>query len=376
MVCKDLPYRCKSSYDLVQDLRKLGPIPTGAYLFTCDAVSMYTNIDTPHALQTIKEYLRTRPLDGVDLDDFMLGLSAVMKHNVFRFGDFILVQTSGTSMGTPPAPMYATLYFGCAEQRFLPLFPECHFYRRLIDDGFGIWVPDPSDHINRQTARWRLFQTYFNNACKLKWIFSTPSTSVDFLDLTITLCDDGRINTRVFEKALNLHLYLPSHSCHPAGVLKGLIHGMMLRFFRLSSDQKTAEADMRRLLVRLVARGYSPRLLNSVMYGAANKILGTTHAPKKHQEPALFIHLPFHPCDPSSRLIQKAFDETMGNPKGEPPLASLRNRQGAQLGVRRLTVAYSRPPNLGNLLSIRKLQGHKATPASHISEDVTPPTNP
>ena len=109
---------------------------------------MYTNIDTRHALRTIDEYLRAHydllVQAGAPHDIFMPGLRTVMVHNIFRFGDTYWVQQSGTAMGAPPALMYATLYFGILEQRVIPKFSECFFYRRHIDDGFRIWVPTSS----------------------------------------------------------------------------------------------------------------------------------------------------------------------------------------------------------------------------------------
>jgi hypothetical protein len=55
-----------------------------------------------------------------------------MTHDVFKFGDTFWVQLSGTAMGAPPAPNYATLYF--------PQHLNLLYYGRYIDDGLGIWI--------------------------------------------------------------------------------------------------------------------------------------------------------------------------------------------------------------------------------------------
>ena len=47
----------KSSHALKLQMEQLSNVPPSARLFTADAVSMYTNIDTTHALQTISDYL-------------------------------------------------------------------------------------------------------------------------------------------------------------------------------------------------------------------------------------------------------------------------------------------------------------------------------
>ncbi len=361
MLCKDLRYRAKSSGDLVSDLRSVEGLPPTTRLFTCDATSMYTNIDTTHALSVLGNYLRGSLIlyrEKIPLDLFMLGLRTVMIYNVFRFGDTFWIQLKGTAMGASPAPMYATLYFAILEQQVVPKFPECQLYTRYIDDGFGIWIPSALKTFQQQQESWNNFVAEFNNASTLEWTFSEHHLSVNFLDLTISLADDGRLRTRIYEKALNLYLYLPSTSCHPRGVLKGLIHGMMLRFFRLSSDPMTAQADVRRLLQRLVARGYAPRELNHIMKDAYQSLLKRRLAATVPQQPELaqlYLHLPFHPGNPSSREIQKIFTETMANPPGKCPLAELQNSAGCQFDEHRLIVAFSRQRNLGNIFPHRKL---------------------
>jgi hypothetical protein len=66
---------------------------------------------------------------------------------------------------------------------------------------------------------------------KLTWEFSEKTTSVNFLDLTLTL-DHQHIVTRLYEKPLNLYLYIPPHSAHPPGILSGMITGYITRVFR------------------------------------------------------------------------------------------------------------------------------------------------
>ncbi|KAL7517686.1 hypothetical protein ACHAWF_000142, partial [Thalassiosira exigua] len=53
-----------------------------------------------------------------------------MKNNVFEFGTSYFKQLNGTTMGTPPACMYAPIYY--AEKFLLD-------YIRWIDNGFILW---------------------------------------------------------------------------------------------------------------------------------------------------------------------------------------------------------------------------------------------
>jgi len=73
------------------------------------------------------------------------------------------------------------------------------------------------------------------------------------------------------------------------------------------------------------------------------------------QHGRVFLHLPYHPANPSSNTIQQHMHKCIANPNGQPPFHRLTNDQGYDILIDRLTIAWHRPPNLGNLLSYRKL---------------------
>jgi hypothetical protein len=58
-----IPSYIKDGEALLNDLDNLGQLPTNARLFTTDANSMYTNINTTHAIAVISEWLDNLPLD-------------------------------------------------------------------------------------------------------------------------------------------------------------------------------------------------------------------------------------------------------------------------------------------------------------------------
>ena len=86
---------------------------------------MYTNIDTKHALDEIEHFLwHTKPLicevENISVDAIISVMKIIMHQNVFKFGNTHWVQLTGTAMGTPPAPMYATLYFAIHRDNVIP----------------------------------------------------------------------------------------------------------------------------------------------------------------------------------------------------------------------------------------------------------------
>ncbi|KAL7579195.1 hypothetical protein ACA910_011366 [Epithemia clementina (nom. ined.)] len=131
-VARAQPSFFASSAELKLKLEALGQLPPGAKLFTADAVSMYTNIKTMEALHEIGRYLRgnQEEFPKLPVNALMSALRLVMQSNVFQFGDTYWHQQTGTAMGTPPAPPYATIFFAIHENRsiILNFLDNLHFY--------------------------------------------------------------------------------------------------------------------------------------------------------------------------------------------------------------------------------------------------------
>jgi hypothetical protein len=366
-VCRSLPTYLKSSYELKTQLSSLSFDTQRVSFFTADAVSMYTNIDTDHALQVISAFLRTHPLcqNIYNIESVNRGLAILMRNNLFKFGNTYWLQLEGTAMGTPPACMYATLYFAIYELELLTHFnASLAFYRRYIDDCFGVWNHHPDHEID--DATWLSFKVSMQCFGKLEWEFTEHSKSADFLDLTISVKPNGKIKTKLFEKKLNLYLYIPPHSAHPPGVTRGLIFGMIQRIFRLTTDtadQKSAAIDLFR---RLQARGHQAAdILPTFLAALANAAKPPTRLTNGDPDaPPLFLHLRYNSFDVTSKSIQATFRTFLLHPKNEPLLPDLRNSYNARFRSHRLIVAYSRPSNLRNLLFPHKLQEAADHPVS------------
>jgi hypothetical protein len=363
-IVRKLPSYISSSFDLKQKLQRLKFTPSRVSMFTCDAVSMYTNIDTEHALEKIAVFLRTSPLcRGCLANEIIKGLRILMRNNIFQFGDTYWIQEDGTAMGTPPAPDYATLYFGIYELEIGPRFKNSlAAYFRYIDDCLGLWLHHPDPSVDLQ--RWNDYKFAMNTYGKLTWVFTPFSKRVDFMDLTLSITDKG-IHTRIFEKKLNLYLYIPPHSAHSPGVLRGLIIGMISRIYRLTTDWQDKKIAIRDFFLRLANRGYASTALRTHFTAALLHLERPTFDEKWWEfEKRCFLHLPFRPDDPSSRVIQRLFRQHLLSPPAEPPLPELRNHLGHPLETNRLIIAYHRPNNLRNLLFPRIFQGLDDRPVS------------
>ena len=301
--------------------------PPNAKLFTANAVSMYTNIPTNTAIMLIAKHIcksvtEERPKQNEAL---IAALKLMMLNNIFSFGDMTFKQLNGTAMGMPPAPPYATIYYGLQEKNFLPKHKKhVIFYKRFIDDVFGVWLPHPNPQTN--ASLWDEFKDSMNTFSGLTWEFEDPSDKVNFMDLTITI-QNGHISTSLFEKPLNLHLYVHPYSAHPPGLLPGIVHSTLFRIFTLYSDHDDRILRTRVFFKRLQAHGYKSDQIKSFFYKAisqAEQNSGPTNSIKNDHTSAIF-HLPFHPNDPPSYKIQQAWRETIASPRYHMPLPNMRN---------------------------------------------------
>jgi hypothetical protein len=175
---------------------------------------MYTNIDATTGISSIASFLQSNERNlptNFPSNLFLQILEIVMKNNIFSFANTYWLQLCGTAMGTPVACAYATLTFGHYENTvLLPTFStSLLFYRRYIDDIFGIWLPPPDDG-----TTWKNFKETLNNWGKLIWTVKELSTQTNFLDLYVSVKEKSIVFS-TYQKPLNLYLYIPPSSAHP-----------------------------------------------------------------------------------------------------------------------------------------------------------------
>lgn len=366
----------KNTFELKRLLLELGPIPNNASLFTYDAIKMYPSIETGPCLERLAEYLR-RPDTQAKFPHYhpealIEALGLVMRNNRFKFGDVLVKQIKGIAMGMSPAPPIANLFVAIHEEKEVLQYVARNwlkFLKRFIDDGIGIWLhhPDPAE----DERRWKEFQDVVARG-GLGWDFSKRSNSIDFMDVTISLVDN-KVEFVLYEKKLALHLYLPPHSSHPPGVVKGLVMGEVLRIFQLCTHDKDIDDNLSKFFGRLLRRGHQAEVLRPLFVKAvlnAENYLSLSENQRRRIKAAkyeankrrVFLKLPYHPSDFKRSEIQHLWYNLVSNPDGKVPFNQLTtnnlNPTGpglAKMPVDQLIIAYRRPPNLGNLLSYRKI---------------------
>jgi hypothetical protein len=201
---------------------------------------------------------------------------------------------------------------------------------------------------------------------EIQWEFTERSQSMDFMDLTLTIQGNSFAST-LFEKKINLHLYIPPDSAHPPGNLTGLVLGMSYRIHRLCTEPDDIKMKVRQLYNGLRVRGYKPSDFKPLFQQATEKALQHT-IPSTPQaacdEPVIFFHVQYHPIGPPSQEIQQTWSDTISEPPQCRTLVSYESHNGTPIELRRMIVCYNRAQNLGNLLSYHKINTGTGPPVS------------
>jgi hypothetical protein len=324
----------KNSMTIIDDLKELF-IPDGALIFTADAKSMYTNIDTTTGVAAIRDFITVNQdqiPNNFPTDLFLRTLTTVMDNNIFTFAGTYWQQLSGTAMGTPAACAYATISFGQHENcHILPTYhSQLIYYKRYIDDIFAIWLPPDRQKI----STWNKFKEDLNDWGSLEWAIEEPSFTTTFLDLNLRLMGNS-IKTSTYQKPMNLYLYIPPKSSHPPSCLKGLISGEIRRYFLQNSPTNFRDI-LTKFILRLVDRGHTIDDLTPLLLQAASNLnrLTTPHVATGNPS-TLFLHWTYHPNGLQRQDLRRTFENTFKD----------------DLPFDKMQVAMARPKNLRDVLT-------------------------
>jgi hypothetical protein len=343
----------RDAQQVIDETRDL-VLPANARIFTADANAMYNNIDTEHAIKVIGEWLdELAVLIGTDfpVEAIKDAMAIIMRNNIFEWGVLRFLQLLGTAMGTSAAVMWATIYFGYHETKtIIPKYGKYFLYfKRYIDDIFGIWLVDDS-------SAWTDFQDDLNDFGVLTWEVGALVKSVDFLDLNITIIGN-HLEYRTFQKEMNLYLYLPPSSAHSPSIIKGTIFGLMSRYYAHNTHRRDYIHFTKLLYTRLLDRGWKKEAIMPIFLEAAERIESRPRhstPPQQQQQKqdrskdgppddVVFVHVQYHPYDIPRQQYRQLFEDHLGSICRD------------QLGKERPIIAYSRLPNIGEYVTQAKL---------------------
>ena len=189
------------------------------------------------------------------------------------------------------------------------------------------------------------------------------------MDLTLSLVD-GKVESKTFQKKMNLFLYLPATSAHPQGCIKGTIYGLIGRYYAQNTHRKDyiyfVVTLYRHLLDRSWDREFIRRLILEATSTIESRSTATTPASSrvKDDEENLFIHLEYHPNDISRKKLKAFYEEHCGKLFRK------------EMGIGEPTIAYSRPKNIGDYITQAKLHQAPGKTASILMGEYRSGLNP
>lgn len=337
--------------DLASKLKTVYLNPnTDYYLVTMDVSSLYTNINTAKLNEII---------DQINPDFGKLS-RFITDNNFFQYDDRIFRQTDGIAMGTNVAPTLANLYLLTLLDPTIEQNNNVLMYKRYLDDLFIIW--------RGTLQQLDEFTTLLNQLVPgIKLEPKKSTSSIEFLDLEIMLSKtyydqhnfDNELNFKTYHKILNTFSYITPKSMHPTATLKGFIKAELLRFRNNSSNHYYFAHTKAKFYKLLLLRGYKRHYLNAIF----NSIQFYSNNPNDDDTRILPIIVPYslHSGIPTIKRKIYQLNQTLAfkNPA----------RTGFPFKTR-VMLAFSKAPNISQILTKTKLNNNQATALSIINEEL------
>ena len=202
-------------------------------------------------------------------------------------------------MGTDFAPPYACLTMGNLEETKLEPQLRSHFtleqsriiietFLRYIDDGFMVWNVSWDLEIFKRIMNSLHPSIKFTFAVGEKVTLASGEEVIrlNFLDISILLFPDGRIETDIYYKDTNTHNYLLYDSHHPEHVKNNIPFTLAKKIIVFCSS-RFVEERLSELRTSLLACKYPPHIINKGFHNA--RLQGPAPDPSKKSTPLPFV---------------------------------------------------------------------------------------
>ena len=252
-LAQGLPSFVKDTTHLLQkieDLNKMGPFPKESLLVSWDVVAMFPNIDNHLGINAITEALNSRTTNFPSTDCIVEAVKICLQHNNSQFKDENFLQIHGTAMGPKNACSYADVAMGVIDKKAKSGIIKPNLWWRYRDDIFDLWTQGHSKLIE--------FTEFINSLYPtIKFTLVHSPTSLNVLDLTLNLVE-GYIQTDIYSKPTDNHMYLLRNSAHPAHCSKAIPFGVATRVKRNCSTSESFDKRSTEYQSYLINRGYNP----------------------------------------------------------------------------------------------------------------------
>jgi len=262
------PLECKDSFEFVNRILNWNIESDREVMVSFDIVNLFTNIplnETINLCVKLWDNLvedKTKSLSSKALREL---LEFSTKNVPFIFNEEWFMQTDGIAMGSPLAPLMASIFLHNLEQKFnnfngeLPLF-----YTRYVDDTFLIFKGE--DNVSH-------FLEFVNGLHpNIKFTFEMENTNkLSFLDVLIERIKD-KYQTRIYRKPTDTGLYSCPNSFSDPKYNRNMIKGLVHRVWGLTSTFEIFDNEVDELHNRLSKNGFNKKYLNKIIKDTVESI--------------------------------------------------------------------------------------------------------
>ena len=250
-------------------------------LFTLDVEALYPSIRKDLALQSLQEALMEDPtVDEATQEAVNTFIQIIFGYSYVTFQGKCFRSKEGIQTGGCCSRQLAD----CTLHRLIKLIKSgislwvfIALWKRFIDDIFGLW--------RGTKAQFEEFVVELNLACAqygIKFGDYSVGTSVNFLDVTLSLNPAGLIDYKLYMKPTDSRLYLRTESFHPSHVFDSVALSQMLRIMNRNSTERGKARDLDKLEGDLERSGHTKAALLKTRERAVEK----HNTPKVLETPA------------------------------------------------------------------------------------------
>ena len=206
----------------------------------------------------------------------------------------------------------------------------------------------------------------------MKWDikFITPSSSVNFIDMTISIYNN-KIIIKTYQKDMNLHLYSLPFSGHPPSCIKGTVYSLVQKYFKQNTYQQDFIYSVGLFYHRLIQWGWDKTTISKLILEATtqaeNKSTSLPTAAVSNADvmkDTVFLNYQFHKDGISRQEISKEFGLYLETICKE------------ELQKERMILAFSRPKNIGDFVTRAKVHEAPGKSASTMLGEFVQGSNP
>ncbi|KAJ1203497.1 hypothetical protein NDU88_007282 [Pleurodeles waltl] len=208
----------KDVLNLIDSINNSGSVQG---IITLDVEALYTNIPQEATLEVVESALLNDAMPITTPISFIMQCATLaLTENYFKFEEQFFHQIRDTSMGSTFAPSLACLYMFDFEKKYIlppsnPFHNEIKLWKRYIDDILVIWQ-GPLTRVDP-------FTTWVNSLDPfLKFTSTASSIQLPFLDLMISINENGRLVTSTYHKPTDRNSLLLYESHHPKALRDNL----------------------------------------------------------------------------------------------------------------------------------------------------------